>query len=157
MNRLPPQTRPHVLVLNDNQEILDLLGELLQEEGYRVTTSLILLNAARVRALAPDLIMLDLVFGGREDGWEFLTMVRLDPPLAHVPLVLCTAAVEVIRDDAMAAKLERLGVRVVLKPFDLAELLGVLQAASASRRREAALADQAAHSPAGQRPGLPRP
>jgi hypothetical protein len=33
MSLLPHHARPHVLVLNDNQEILDLLGELLQEEG----------------------------------------------------------------------------------------------------------------------------
>ena len=34
------ERRPfHVLVLNDNQEILDLLQELLRDEGYLVTTS----------------------------------------------------------------------------------------------------------------------
>ncbi len=33
-------TSPHVLVMNDTQEIIDLLRELLEEEGYRVSTSL---------------------------------------------------------------------------------------------------------------------
>jgi hypothetical protein len=36
---------------------------------------------------------------------------------------LCTAAVETVRDPAMAANLDRLGVRVVLKPFDVDNLL----------------------------------
>jgi len=32
--------QPHVLIINDTQEILDLMRELLEDEGYRVTTSL---------------------------------------------------------------------------------------------------------------------
>ncbi len=32
--------QPHILVVNDTQEILDLIQALLEEDGYRVTTSL---------------------------------------------------------------------------------------------------------------------
>ena len=32
--------RPHFVVLNDVQEILDLIEDLLEEAGYRVSTSL---------------------------------------------------------------------------------------------------------------------
>jgi DNA-binding response OmpR family regulator len=31
--------QPHILIINDTQEILDLMQELLEDEGYRVTTS----------------------------------------------------------------------------------------------------------------------
>ena len=41
--------QPHILVINDTQEILDLMQELLEDEGYRVTTSLALLDIAKVR------------------------------------------------------------------------------------------------------------
>jgi hypothetical protein len=47
--------------------------------------------------------------------------------VARIPFVLCTAAVQTVKDPEMAAQLERLGVRVILKPFDLEQLLGVLQ------------------------------
>ena len=50
-------------------------------------------------------------------------MVRLDPQLARIPLILCTAAIETVTAPDMAANLDRLGVRVVLKPFDLDDLL----------------------------------
>jgi CheY-like chemotaxis protein len=119
--------QPHILVINDTQEILDLIQVLLEDEGYRVTTSLALLNLDKVKALMPDVIVQDLLFEGmQETGWKFLTLVRLDPQLAHIPLILCTAAVQTINDPQMAAQLDRLGVRVVLKPFDLEELLRVL-------------------------------
>jgi CheY-like chemotaxis protein len=39
--------QPHILVINDTQEILDLIQVLLEDEGYRVTTSLALLDMGR--------------------------------------------------------------------------------------------------------------
>lgn len=119
--------QPHVLIINDTQEILDLMQELLEEEGYRVTTSLALLDIRKVRALAPDIIVQDLLFEGTQElGWKFLTLVRLDPVLARIPLILCTAAVRTVRDPEMAEQLNRQGVRVVLKPFTIDDLLTTL-------------------------------
>jgi CheY-like chemotaxis protein len=119
--------QPHILVINDTQEILDLMQELLEEEGYRVTTSLALLDVDKVRALAPDIIVQDLLFEGTQElGWKFLTLVRLDPQLARIPLVLCTAAVRTVNDPEMAEQLDRQGIRVVLKPFTIDDLLTTL-------------------------------
>ena len=52
--------------------------------------------------------------------------MRLDPALARIPLVLCTAATRTVNDPEMAEQLDRLGIRVVLKPFDIEQLLTVL-------------------------------
>ncbi len=122
--------QPHVLVVDDTQEILDLLRALLEDEGYRVTTSMAVLDLDKIKALAPDAIVQDLLFEQTQvTSWKFLTLVRLDPDLARVPVVLCTAAVRTVREPEMAAQLERLGVRVVLKPFDIGDLLAVLEEA----------------------------
>jgi two-component system response regulator VicR len=119
--------QPHILVINDTQEILDLMQELLEEEGYRVTTSLALLDIDKVKALAPDVIVQDLLFEGTQElGWKFLTLMRLDPQLARIPLVLCTAAVRTVNDPEMAEQLDRQGIRVVLKPFTIDDLLTTL-------------------------------
>ena len=132
--------QPHILVVNDTQEILDLMADLLEEEGYRVTTSLALLDIDKVKALAPDVIVQDLLFEGmQETGWKFLTLVRLDPELARIPLILCTAAVRTVNDPAMAEQLDRLGIRVVLKPFLIDDLLTALS----ETRTAQALIDQA--------------
>ena len=135
--------QPHVLVINDTQEILDLLQELLEEEGHRVTTSLALLNIDKVKALAPDVIVQDLLFEGtQEQGWKFLTLIRLDPELARIPLILCTAAVQTVKEPEMAEQLDRLGVSVVLKPFLIEDLLSAIARALTAQ----SLIDQATDS-----------
>src|SRR5918998_3098004 len=126
--------QPHILIINDTQEILDLLQELLEDEGYRVTTSLALLDITRVKALAPDVIVQDLLFEGTQElGWKFLTLVRLDPELARIPLVLCTAAVRTVTNPEMAEQLNRQGIRVVLKPFTIEDLLTTLDEVRAAQ------------------------
>jgi CheY-like chemotaxis protein len=114
----------HILVVNDTQEMLDLFQELLEEEGFRVTTSLAVLDVDKIMALAPDLIVQDLLFAHvQETGWKFLELVRLSPDLAQIPVILCTAAIDVVRDEEMAERLRRMNVHVVLKPFAIEELL----------------------------------
>jgi two-component system response regulator VicR len=119
--------QPHILVINDTQEILDLMQELLEDEGYRVTTAVALLDITKIKSLAPDIIVQDLLFEGTQElGWKFLTLARLDPELARIPLILCTAAVRTVNEPAMAEQLDRLGVRVVLKPFVIEDLLSAI-------------------------------
>lgn len=122
MNQVDP--RPHILVVNDTQAILDVVRDLLEDAGYRVSVSIETLELAHIRELAPDVIVQDLLFPeSQETGWHFLTLVRLDPDLARIPLILCTAAMHVIKDPDMAENLDRLGVRVMLKPFNLDDML----------------------------------
>jgi len=119
--------QPHILIINDTQEILDLMQELLEDEGYRVTTSLALLDIDKVKKIAPDVIVQDLLFEGTQElGWKFLTLVRLDPVLARIPLVLCTAAVRTVTNPEMAEQLNQKGIRIVLKPFTIEDLLTTL-------------------------------
>jgi CheY-like chemotaxis protein len=81
----------------------------------------------KIKALAPDIIVQDIMFEGtKEQGWKMLHLLRIDPQLARIPIVLCTAAVSVVRDEVMAEQLDRLGVRVILKPFHIDELVRVL-------------------------------
>lgn len=122
--------QPHILVIDDTPEIRDLFQELLDEEGYRVTLlSAVPDDLAAVRRFAPDLLLLDYSFGGTGAGWRLIEAATRDPDLARLPIVLCTAAVEAVRERA--AELQAMGVAVVLKPFDLEELLAALAMALA--------------------------
>ena len=119
--------RACVLVINNNQAMIDLMRDLLMAEGYEVLHSVETLELTRLREIAPDVIVQDLVFGGEFDaGWHFLTMARLDPNLARIPIVLCTGAVETVSSPVMAENLDRLGVRVLIKPFNLEDLLAAV-------------------------------
>lgn len=64
---------PHILVKNNEQLLFDLFQELLEEEGYRVSTSIYMLDLEKVRKLAPDLMVLDIMFEGSSKGWPFIT------------------------------------------------------------------------------------
>lgn len=134
------EIRPHVLCVDDAQEILDVMQELLEGEGYRVTTSIAPINLTRVKAIAPDVIVQDIMFEyDQQEGWRFLTLSRLDPKLARVPHILCTGATQTVHDPKMADQLDRMGVRVLLKPFNLEDLLLALTEVLAAQR----LIDQA--------------
>jgi CheY-like chemotaxis protein len=127
--------RAHVLIIDDTQEILDVMSELLEEDGYRVSVSMETLDLARIKELAPDVIVQDLLFAGmQEQGWKFLTLARLDPETARIPLILCTAATETVNNPAMAENLDRLGVRVLLKPFHIEDLLAALAEVLAAQK-----------------------
>lgn len=116
-----PQPR-HILAVNQSQDVLDLFQTLLQEEGYRVTTqSFVDKDMQAVQEMAPDLIVLDYMWEYEDSGWAFLQMVRMNPATQAIPIVLCTGAVN--RVESLRGHLAEMGVRIVLKPFNIEDLL----------------------------------
>ena len=125
--------RPHILVMNDEQELLDLFKDLLEEEGYRVSTSIHMLDLEKVRQLRPDLMVLDIMFEGASKGWPFITMARMDRQLCGIPIIFCTAAIRTV--EPMLERLTAQQIRVIYKPFQLEELLNAITVALAATAR----------------------
>lgn len=126
-----PEPR-HVLVVNDTKEILDAFRAILEDEGYRVSLdNFSALDAgqklADVKELGPDAIILDFLFGDEPLGWQFLQLLRMDRQTAGIPIVVCTAAVRQAQEQE--AHLRTLGIEVVLKPFDIEDVLAALRRA----------------------------
>ena len=116
------ETRPHILVVNDTQEILDLFEEILVEEGYRVSLYSFAFNDLNeVVKLQPDLVLLDFLIGGEEHGWQLLQKMKMDRRTANIPIVVCTAALNLARQLEGHLRTKRIG--LVLKPFDIDELV----------------------------------
>lgn len=123
-------TSPHVLVINHSPDVLDLMEELLTDEGYRVTTrSHLDRNLDEVVSIDPSLILIDYMWASTDDDWSLLQLIRLHPALKEVPLILCTAAVREVR--SLESHLHDMDVRVILKPFDVDEILAGVAAALA--------------------------
>ncbi len=109
---------PHVVVINDEESMLDLFRDLLTDEGYRVSTlTYPVADLSDLQILAPDLIILDMLFGGEDRGWTFLQQLRLTRATAGLPVIICTAAVRMMREAR--DYLTEMGITVVLKPFDI--------------------------------------
>ena len=115
------QPASHVLVLDGEPSIRALIREVLEEAGYRVSVAAERgASLAVVKRVDPDLVVLDLVLGKEDLGWQVLQQVSLDPETADIPVVVCTGAMHMLRrvEDRLAPR----GIRVLTKPFDVDEL-----------------------------------
>jgi CheY-like chemotaxis protein len=119
-----PGSPPLVLIVDDAAEIRDDLADLLRDEGYDVDAVGSPVEALRRLGrygVLPDVILLDLMMpdGG---GERFRREQLADPALAHIPVVLLSATVDV---QGVAGAL---GVTEYLtKPFTLEGVLRVLR------------------------------
>jgi two-component system phosphate regulon response regulator OmpR len=123
-----PDDAPHLLVVDDDRRIRDLLSRYLSAEGYRVTTAD---NAADARAklggLSFDLLILDVMMPG-ESGFELAKSIRAT---SHVPILMLTARAE--KEDRISG-FEIGADDYVAKPFEPRELS--LRVASILRRAQ---------------------
>lgn len=118
--------RPHIHILDDDDNLLPLYQEILTSEGFEVTVAKIPFKHPRtIEQLAPDIIILDLKFGHYLEGWKLLQMLRTYPPTADIPIIVCTAAMLEAREQE--EYLQSQGVSVIYKPFDLDTLLAAMR------------------------------
>ncbi|MDQ3149424.1 MAG: response regulator, partial [Chloroflexota bacterium] len=112
----------HILVVNDTEEILDLFRDIVEGLGHRMTAwSFSPDDLAKVTEIKPDLIVLDIMLGPTElQGWALLQKVRMSRETEDIPVVVCTAATNWVREQEgwLAAN----AVKVVLKPFKIEHL-----------------------------------
>jgi len=108
---------PHLLIVDDDRRIRDLLSRFLAGEGYRVTTAD---NAAVARAklkgLSFDLLILDVMMPG-ESGFDFAKAIRAAGN--DIPILMLTAR------DATESRIQGLEIGAddyLSKPFEPREL-----------------------------------
>src|SRR5947209_7137833 len=121
-----------ILVVNDTQTILELFQMILEGEGYEmVASSTPIHHPGEIERVNPDLIIIDIMFNQDKEGWQMIQMLKMQRSTASIPLVVCTAAVEAVRE--MEGHLFAKGVLVVYKPFDIDDLLATVKQALDSR------------------------
>lgn len=120
--------QPRVAVLDDDTEFAALMTVLLEEEGYRPECPLLDADADPVEILASgayDLAILDLR-GVAAGDISMLHRVRADARLAALPILVCSADIQVLRDNA--ATLSGMPYTAALeKPFRIEMLTGALR------------------------------
>lgn len=119
------ESRKHIVVINDSADILNLFADLLGEEGYRVTTDAFTVGIGalhtHIKELDPDLVILDLIIGHEDFGWQLVQLLKMDPTSKQIPLIICTGMARQVEE--LSGQLSNLGVGVVIKPFELTALL----------------------------------
>jgi len=115
------------MVVEDDADIREGLGALLDAEGYTVTMAsdgreaLDVLGASGTK---PGLILLDLMMPNM-NGWQFLEAVKDRPTAASIPIVVMSAYREQDRRISEAALEHR--VAFLRKPVDVKLLLKLIQ------------------------------
>jgi two-component system, OmpR family, phosphate regulon response regulator OmpR len=112
-----PDHAPHILVVDDDRRLRELLARFLTQHGYRVTTAASAAEAqGKSESLVFDAIVLDVMMPG-ENGFDYARRVRKD---SQVPILMLTAqanledrvnGLEIGADDYLA------------KPFATRELI----------------------------------
>ena len=112
-----PDDAPHILVVDDDQRIRDLLARYLVQNGYRVTTASDAATArSSMRGLAFDLILLDWMMPG-ETGIDLARELTVQ---TDVPVCMLTARTD---PEQRVVGLEAGVEDYIHKPFEPRELL----------------------------------
>lgn len=126
------QLQRDILVVDDDQPIVDLIAELLVEEGYSVRTGITTDDARLLIAERhPDLLLCDLHLPDKNG--DVLARELKNDGLIDIPVMLMTA-------DSLAARTLSMDniVCCLLKPFDINDLIDCV--AKYIRRGEAHVA-----------------
>jgi two-component system phosphate regulon response regulator OmpR len=126
---------PHLLIVDDDRRIRDLLSRFLTGEGYRVTTANTAADArSKLKSLSFDLLILDIMMPG-ESGFDFAKALR---GTSTVPILMLTAR------DATESRIKGLEMGAddyLSKPFEPRELS--LRIANILKRVQPAVASPA--------------
>jgi CheY-like chemotaxis protein len=131
-----PKKKQRVLVLNNDSDFLDLMKQLLEEEGFDVETRKVWDKAYDVvKDSKPELVILDVLLDLERRGFQLIDLLTLDPETREIPLIVASTATMQLheRRDAFSS----MGIPVISKPFDLDTLLDLIRRSLSAGSREA--------------------
>jgi CheY-like chemotaxis protein len=114
-----------ILILEDDQSILEMLEEILANEGYDVYTSMNGIEGiSTLESMTPDLILTD-VSMPLMDGFDFGKRLLQNPIWKNIPIIAMSA------EDQKIDKLELHGLsNFIKKPLEINQLLECLSVIS---------------------------
>jgi CheY-like chemotaxis protein len=120
VDTLPPVGRS-VLVIDDDSAQRDLMRRFLTNEGFSVQTASDGEEGLQLaQRLLPDAITLDVMMPGM-DGWTVLSLLKADPLVYNIPVIMLTMMDDKKRGYALGAT------NYITKPFDRKHLSKLLK------------------------------
>ncbi len=114
---------PLVLVIDDDRDMHDVVRLVLEPMGYRTAACTTAAEGLTlIRALRPDLVLLDVMLTTPTEGLEVAARLRADPELRR-PVILISSAPLADREEC---DLAGLCVRFLEKPLDAQQLRGAV-------------------------------
>ena len=129
-----PDSPIHVLVVDDDEAIVEMIRMGLEAEGMEVLSAVdggegaAILGRERV-----DVVLLDIMMP-RVDGWMTLMDIRNNPATADIPVIMLTAKTQ---DLAKILAFKQGAQQFVTKPFNILELSARVESLTRRRRNAA--------------------
>lgn len=118
-------SKQKILVVDDDAAVVRLIRSYLEQAGYEVLTAYTGETALHtIRRDRPDLVLLDLMLPDK-DGWDITRIVRNDPTLATLPILMLTARVT---DTDKIVGLELGADDYITKPYNPREVVARVRA-----------------------------
>ena len=131
----------HILVVDDEESLCEILKFNLEREGYNVTTALSAEEALTLNLVLFDLMIIDVMMG-ELSGFGFARILRKKSETAETPIIFCTAR------DSVEDKIKGLDIGAddyIPKPFSIAEVTARVR--SVLRRSKRNITPEAAPAP----------
>ncbi|NGZ86313.1 response regulator [Duganella aceris] len=122
-----PVELPVVLVVDDDEMVLKLVGTILKDEPYRLVCVGSALEAmAALRLVRPDVILMDIEMPGM-DGMQATRHIKADARFADVPVIMITghSGAATVRDSFRSGAAD-----FIVKPFDREKMIAKVAAAA---------------------------
>lgn len=109
-----------IMIVDDEQDIVTIIGKVLSKSGYGVTTAADGLECLKkLKNKLPDLILLDNIMPNM-DGHAVLSKLKASERTADIPVIMVTA----LADQEHITSAQKGGaVEYIVKPFDYTVLL----------------------------------
>ena len=132
--------KTHIMVIDDEEDILELARYNLEREGYEVSCLISGEEAIEtIEDKKPDLVLLDLMLPGM-DGYEICKMMKRDEKIQHIPIIMLTAKGE---ESDIVTGLELGADDYITKPFSpkvlIARLRTVLRRSNRKEEQKSAV------------------
>ncbi|PWS29435.1 response regulator [Pedobacter yonginense] len=111
-----------VVLVQDNKDILDIMDQVLDEEGFDVTASLTTEPIENIDEIEPDIIVIDDHIKGTKKGSEIINELKSDPETEDIPAVLTSTSNKLPQqaEDCNADD-------YIEKPFDIDHMVDVVK------------------------------
>ena len=127
VGREPSAGAINVLVVDDDPAVHDVLAATLGKEGYQIDHAkdgIEALNA--MRSNPPDIVTLDVMMP-KMDGWSVLGVMKSEPQLAHIPVIMLTIVDHRNLGFSLGAS------EYMTKPIDRNRLIALIEKFAASK------------------------
>ena len=111
-----------VVLVQDNKDILDIMDDVLETEGFDVTASLTTEPIEKIDEIDPDVVVIDDHIQGEKQGSDLILELKETEATEDISAVL-TSTSENLPDEAKACQADD----YIQKPFDLDHMVEVVK------------------------------